>query len=165
MRLILAKWSLILLCLAMAGAVGGGFYESILVMPLWSASPPSSFAIIQPETGVLLQDFWIPVHTAITIFVVSSLILAWKEADTRKFLLIGLVSYAIMRIWSAFFFIPEMLEFQKTPLGSPASAELSARVESWTYWTWFREPLDVISLLCFLLAFFWLGRNSNVNES
>lgn len=165
MRLILAKWSLILLCLAMAGAVGGGFYESTLVMPLWSVSPPSSFAIIQPETGVLLQDFWIPVHTAITVFMVSSLILAWKEANVRKFLLIGLVSYAIMRIWSAFFFIPEMLEFQKTPLDSPASAELSARVASWTYWTWFREPLDVISLLCHLLAFFWLGRNINVDKS
>jgi hypothetical protein len=52
-----------------------------------------------------------------------------------------------MRVWSGLFFIPEMLEFQKLPLDSPPSAELSARVARWTFWTWFREPLDIISFL------------------
>jgi hypothetical protein len=37
-----------------AGAIGGGLYEHLVVMPLWAASPPSSFAMIQPGTGVPL---------------------------------------------------------------------------------------------------------------
>jgi hypothetical protein len=158
MKTKLAKWSLILLCFAMACAIGGGLYEHIVVMPLWSASPPSSFAIIQPGTGVPLQTFWIPVHAGITVFIISSLILTWKEIKVRRLLLIGVGSYIIMRVWSVLFFIREMLEFQRVPLDSPPSAELSARVASWTYWTWFREPLDIISYLCFLLALFWLKR-------
>jgi hypothetical protein len=69
-----AEWSLILLCFSLAAAFDGGLFEHIVVVPIWSASPPSSFAIIQPRTGVPLQRFWIPVHAAITIFIISSLL-------------------------------------------------------------------------------------------
>jgi hypothetical protein len=52
------------------------------------------------------------------------------------------------------FFIRELLAFQKIPPNSPPSAELSARAVRWTYWTWFREPLDIISFVCSLLALY-----------
>jgi hypothetical protein len=161
MKRSLAKWSLILLCFSMAAAIGGGLFEHIVLVPLWSVSPPSSFAIIQPNTGVPLQNFWIPVHAAITVFIISSLILTWKERKVRYLLLFGLASYIIMRVWSALFFIREMLEFQKVPLDSQPSAELSARVANWIFWSWFREPLDIITFLCFLLALYWLNRSEN----
>jgi hypothetical protein len=159
MKTTLPQWSLILLCFSMACAVGGGLYEHIVLTPLWSASPPSSFSIIQPGTGVPLQRFWLPVHAAITIFILSTLFLTWNDLTARLLLLTGLASYIVMRAWSALFFIPEMLAFQKVPLDSAPSAELSARVARWTYWTWFREPLDVVSFLCFLLALYWLKRS------
>jgi hypothetical protein len=41
---------------------------------------------------------------------------------------------------------------------SAPSAELSARVSRWTFWTWFREPLDMISFLCSLLALYGLQK-------
>jgi hypothetical protein len=88
----------------------------------------------------------------------SRLALTWRQNKVRRLLLIGVGSYVIMRVWSGLFFIREMLEFQKVPLDSPPSAELSARVARWTFWSWFREPLDIISFLCFLLALFWLKR-------
>jgi hypothetical protein len=160
----LAKWSLILLCFSMAGAIGGGLFEHIVLVPLWSAAPPSSFSIIQPGTGVPLQNFWIPVHAAITVFIISSLVLTWRQIKVRRLLLIGVGSYIIMRVWSGLFFIREMLEFQEVPLDSPPSAELSARVASWTFWSWFREPLDIISFLCFLLALYWLMRPEDLTR-
>ena len=40
MRL-LTRSSLILLCYALGAALGGGLYESIVLVPLWSKSPPS----------------------------------------------------------------------------------------------------------------------------
>ena len=119
MRTRAAQWSLMLLCFSMAGAVGGGLYEHIVLMPLWAASPPSSFAMIQPGTGVPLQEFWIPVHVAITVFLLLSLVLAWKERKARRFLVIGLGSYVTMRVWSGLFFIPEMLAFHRVPLDGP----------------------------------------------
>jgi|ERR1700687_605785 hypothetical protein len=153
-----AQWSLVLLCFSMAGAFGGGLYEHIVLTPIWSASPPSSFAIIQRGTGVPLQRFWIPVHAAITLFILLALFVTWNDVTERCLLLIGLVSYVIMRVWSGLFFIREMLAFQKIPPDSGPSAGLSARVARWTYWTWFRAPLDMISLLCSLLALYRLER-------
>jgi hypothetical protein len=158
MKAYLAESSLILLGFAMAAAIGGGLYEHIVLTPLWKKSPPASFSVIQPNTGVPLQRFWIPVHLAITVFVIAALLLTWGEAAVRQFLLIGLGSYIVMRVWSGVYFIREMLAFQKIPLDAPPSAELSARVANWTFWTWFREPLDVVSFLCFLLALYNLRR-------
>ncbi len=156
MHITLAAWSVMLLCLSMACAIGGGLYEHLVLTPLWSASPPASFAIIQPRTGVPLQRFWIPVHAAITLFLILSLALTWSQVEVRRLLLLGLGSYIVMRVWSGLYFIREMLAFQQVPLDSPPSAELSARVASWTFWTWFREPLDIISCVCFLFALAWL---------
>ena len=61
------------------------------------SSPPSSFAIIQPGTGVPLQKFWMPVHAAITLFLVLSLAFTWRQVEVRRLLLIGLGSYIVMR--------------------------------------------------------------------
>jgi hypothetical protein len=72
MTAILTRWSLVFLCCSMAGAIGGGLFEHIVLTPLWSAYPPSSFFVIQPGTGVPLQRFWIPVHSAITVFLLVS---------------------------------------------------------------------------------------------
>ena len=53
MKALVAQWSLMLLCVSMAAALGGGLYESFVLIPLWSKAPPSSFAIIQPGAGGL----------------------------------------------------------------------------------------------------------------
>jgi Domain of unknown function (DUF1772) len=158
MKALVAQGSLMLLCCSMAAALGGGFYESFVLMPLWSKSPPSSFAIIQPGTGVPLQRFWIPVHVAITFCLIVALVLTWGEPTVRRLLLAALVSYIVMRVWSGLFFIPEMLAFQQVPLDEAPSAALAARVSRWTFWTWWREPLDLLSFVCALLALYWLKR-------
>lgn len=152
MKGVLSQWLLILLCFSFATALGGGFYEHVVLTPLWSKSPPSSFSVIQPGTGVPLQRFWIPVHAAITLFIIASLALTWGDTVVRRCLLIALASYIVMRVWSGLFSIPEMLAFQQVPVESAPSAELAARVSRWTFWSWFREPLDILSFLFSLLA-------------
>jgi hypothetical protein len=158
MKALVAQWSLMLLCVSMAAALGGGLYKSFVLIPLWSKAPPSSFAIIQPGTGVPLQRFWIPVHVAITLCIIVALMMTWGEPIVRRLLLVTLVPYIVMRVWSRLFFIPEMLAFQQVPLDEAPSAALAARVSRWTFWTWFREPLDVLSFVCALLALYWLKR-------
>jgi hypothetical protein len=143
--------------MSLAVALGAGFYEHVVLTPLWSRSPPSSFAVIQKGTGVPLQRFWIPVHAAITIFFLLALFTTWSDPTVRRFLIIALVSYIVMRAWSGVYFIREMLAFQKIPVDSRPSPELSKRVARWTFWTWFREPLDIISFVFSLLALYEYG--------
>jgi hypothetical protein len=148
----IADLTLLFACFSVALAVGGGIYESIVINPLWSAQPPASFAIIQKGTGVPLQRFWIPVHILITIVLLASLITNWNYADRRKLIIIALISYVVMRAWSFAYFIPEMLRFQNVPLDQPRTTALLDRVRRWTRLTWFREPLDLITLFCLLIA-------------
>jgi hypothetical protein len=116
----------------------------ILDHPTWYGGTPSA----------LLDSGSCGDHT----FHHPSLVMAWRDRTARRLLVIALISYAIMRVWSALFFIPEMLAFQKVPLDSAPSAELTGRVARWTFWTWFREPLDITAFLCSLLALYWLKR-------
>jgi hypothetical protein len=95
---------------------------------------------------------------AITVFMLVALVMTWGEPTVRRLLLVALVSYIVMHVRSGLFFIPEMLALQKVPLDEAPSAALSARVSRWTFWTWFREPLDIISFVCALLALHWLRR-------
>ena len=158
MKATVAKWSLVLLCASMGAAIGGGLYEHIVLTPIWAASPPASFTIIQPDTGVPLQRFWIPVHAGITVFVLVALFATWKDVKVRRLLIVGLASYIVMRGWSGVYFIPEMLASQQVAPDTPPSAALSERVSRWTGMTVWREPLDVISFLSFSLALFWQRR-------
>jgi hypothetical protein len=96
-----------------------------------------------------------PAHKVVTNL---SLVMTWSHMTVRRLLLVAMVSYIVMRVWSFLFFIPEMLAFQKVPLDSAPSAELAARVAGWTFWTWFREPLDIISFLFSLLALYLFRR-------
>jgi hypothetical protein len=148
----IANFSLLFACFSVALAVGGGMYESIVVMPQWSGQPPASFALIQKGTGVPLQRFWIPVHILITIGLVASLIANWKYADRRSLIIIAVISYLAMRAWSFTYFIPEMLRFQNIPLDQPQTAALLDRVRTWNRLTWFRDPLDLITQFCLLIA-------------
>jgi hypothetical protein len=148
----IANLSLLFACFSVGLAVGGGIYESIVLNPQWSAQPPASFAIIQKETGVPLQRFWIPVHILVTIGLVASLITNWNYADRRSLIIVALISYVVMRAWSFAYFIPEMLKFQKVPLDQPQTTDLLNRVRNWTRLTWFREPLDLITQFCLLIA-------------
>jgi hypothetical protein len=132
--------------------LGGGIYESVVICPQWRANPPASFRIIQQSTGVPLQRFWIPVHVAITVLMIGAVTSNWGYSQRRDLLLIGAGSYIVMRLWSAVYFIPEMLCFQKVPLESAATPELLSRVKRWTTLTWLREPLDIITQVCLLVA-------------
>lgn len=147
---------LIFASMAVALMLGGGIFESVVICPQWRANPPASFRIIQKSTGVPLQRFWIPVHVAITVLMIGAIASNWRFPQRRPLLLIAAGSYIIMRLWSALYFIPEMLRFQKVPLEDAATPELLSRVTRWTTLTWFREPLDIITQVCLLVA---LGRS------
>lgn len=89
----------------------------------------------------------------------SSLALAWSDRTARLLLAAGLAAYVVMRVWSGIYFIPEMLAFQKIPPNALPSAELSARVARWTFWSWFRELLDLTAAVCWFLALYCLKRH------
>jgi hypothetical protein len=126
--------------------VGGGLYEFLVVDPFWPKKPE----IIQPARGgVSRKRFWIPAHVAFEIFLISALIAGWALADVRFWLWIALISHGVMRLWSAFDFIPKALAFERAEPGT--ITEASAR--RWSHRSMLRLPLDLITCGAMLAAF------------
>src|SRR5690606_6001930 len=103
---------------SLALAVGGGFYESIIINPQWSAQPPATFSLIRQDTGMPLPKSCIPAHIAITILMIAALAFNWRMPARRALVLVALGSYVVMRVWSFAYFIPEMLAFQNVDPGT-----------------------------------------------
>ncbi len=149
------KWAFFVLFITILlfGVInGGGLYEEIVVGPVWSASPPASFALIQEPEGLSLTSFWIPFHIIANIFLILALVLYWKEKRPRNLLLVALGLYALIRIATFLYFVPEITEFMNTPSTGPFSAELAARADQWRTLSWIRTIGEIVVNVLLLLA-------------
>ena len=127
-------------------SLGGGVYEFLVIDPAWPKRPE----MIQPDRGgVSRKRFWIPAHILFELLLIASLAAAWSDEMVRFWLLIALASHAMMRIWSAFFFIPRALAFERAKPGDVTEAAARA----WTRLSLLRLPLDVITCVSMLMAF------------
>jgi hypothetical protein len=127
-------------------SLGGGLYECSVIDPFWPRQP----ALIQPgRGGISRKRFWIPVHVAFEVALIVSIALAWSHPPVRTFLLMACASHAVMRVWSAFDFIPKALAFERA---DPAAiSEQEAR--AWTRRSVVRFPLDAVTCGAMLAAF------------
>ncbi len=124
-------------------SLGGGLYEYSVVDPFWPSRPD----LIQPDRGgISRKRFWIPAHTVFEIVLIIAVVTAWSMPSVRVWLLVALASHVVMRLWSAFDFIPRALAFEK--------AEQVDRGEAvrWTRRSLLRLPLDLVTSAAMLAA-------------
>jgi hypothetical protein len=118
--------------------VGGGFYEVLVVDPVWPTRPE----LIQPDRGgISRRRFWMPVHSLFELSVISALVAAWPMPVVRSWLWVALISHAVARVWSFVDFIPKAIAFERAEPGS--ITEAAAR--SWTRRSVFRLPIELVS--------------------
>lgn len=145
----MVDWPLIFIALAAALAfvsLGGGLYEYRVVDSAWPRRPD----LIQPgRGGVSRRRFWIPAHVAFELTLIFSLVVAWSQPVVRVWLLLGLISHVLMRIWSAFDFIPKALAFERADTAT--ISETAAR--RWTRRSLWRLPLDLVTCTAMFAAF------------
>jgi hypothetical protein len=145
----MVDWALIFISLAAALAfmsLGGGLYEYRVVDPVWPRRPD----LIQPERGgVSRRRFWIPAHVTFELTLIAALVIAWSQPVVRIWLLLGLISHVLMRIWSTFDFIPKALAFER----ADAAAITEAAARRWTRRSLWRLPLDLVTCGAMFAAF------------
>jgi len=128
-------------------SLGGGFYEIGVVDPAWPRRPE----MVQPARGgISRRRFWIPAHVAFELLLLASLVAAWSQPQARFWLLVALASHAVMRIWSAFDFIPKALAFERMD----PSQITEAMARAWTRRSRLRLLLDVVTCTAMLAAFY-----------
>jgi len=85
---------------------------------------------------------------AFELALIVALIVTWSQSDVRFWLLTAFASHAVMRIWSAFDFIPKALAFERADAASLSEADTRA----WTRRSRLRLPLDLITCGAMLMA-------------
>jgi hypothetical protein len=126
-------------------SVGGGLYEFSVVDPFWPKRPD----LVQPSRGgISRKRFWIAIHIAFEVMLIAALVTAWSHSAVRTCLLVALASHAVMRLWSAFDFIPKALAFEKAEPGTVSEAAARA----WTARSRLRLPLDLVTCGALLWA-------------
>jgi hypothetical protein len=135
-----------------AMALGGSFYEALVVYPAWSVSPPASLAVLQGPHAVDSTLFWILVHVTFETALVTGLALNWRSPRRRTLLLAGLAVHVVMRAWTFAYFVPEILAFTNTPPEGPFSPELAARTRLWGALGWVRRVMIAATSVLVLAA-------------
>lgn len=127
-------------------SLGGGLYEFSVVDPVWPGRPE----LIQPDrSGISRKRFWMPAHGAFELTLIASLVITWSQPGVCQWLLIALASHAVMRLWSAFDFIPKALAFE---CADPGTID-AAKARQWTHRSLLRLPLDIVICFSMLAGF------------
>jgi hypothetical protein len=126
-------------------SLGGGLYEVGVVDPAWPRRPD---IVLPRHGGISRRRFWISAHVAFELALIATLVAFWPHPEIRIWLLVALGSHALMRIWSAFDFIPKALAFER----AEPEAITAAAARAWTRRSRWRLPLDLVTCAAMLAA-------------
>lgn len=109
---------------------GAQIFETVVLVPKWTASPPDSFALFRGPYAIDLKTFWIATHSIHEISWIAAIILCWK-LDVRNALLLIFVLHFAVRAWTLAYFAPEIISFQRIAESGEAGLDLVRRVTLW----------------------------------
>jgi hypothetical protein len=156
----LANTPLFLGIIAIGLTIGGGYMYASLTSAALN-EPSMTYAILSALMKPAVP-YYIILNTLLELFLVSLIVFGnWDTGPKRKTLiLIGVVSYLAMRIWTYLVFAETRLEISTQTL-SEADVEWFKR----TLATDFRIVLNMLTYVSFLLAAFVPFRSSGDTES
>lgn len=110
---------------------GAGIFETAVIIPKWTASPPESFQIFKGEYGVDLKFFWIAMHSIHEITFIVAIVFCWNIPGIREALLLLFAAHFGVRVWTLMYFAPNILEFQKIANEGGTVTGLAERTRRW----------------------------------
>jgi hypothetical protein len=142
------NFTMIIACMCLMTVFGAGVYEHVVLVPKWSAAPPSSLLMFSGPYGIHAEDFWMPIHPITLFFLGGALIANWYS-NRRRRILIVLGGYIIILAMTFGFFVPELITLIGTPYHDNVDPDLVRRASTWEALSLVR--LVVIAILAFIL--------------
>ena len=110
---------------------GAQLFETAVIVPKWTASPPESFQLFRGKYGLDFKTFWIVVHSIHEITFILAILFCWKLDPIRNWLLILFAIHFAVRAWTLLYFAPNIIEFQRIANTLTNSTELYQRAINW----------------------------------
>jgi len=123
---------------------GAQLFETAVIIPKWSASPPGSFQLFKGKYGLDLKTFWIVMHSIHEITFILAIIFCWKLIFIRDWLLLLFAVHFAARVWTLIYFAPNIIEFQKIANDETESNDLLKRTTRWKNLNYLRVGLFIM---------------------
>lgn len=123
---------------------GAGIFETAVIVPKWTASPPQSFQMFKGKHGLDLKAFWITLHSIHEITFILAIIFCWQIEFIRNWLLILFAIHFLVRVWTLVYFAPNIIEFQKIANSTNDIVNLQKRTTLWKNLNYLRVGLFII---------------------
>ncbi len=110
---------------------GAQIFETAVLVPKWTASPPASFQLFKGLHGIDLKKFWILTHSIHEITFILAIIFCWELDPIRNWLLFLFAIHFAVRIWTLAYFAPNIIAFQKIANSENPVPGLLGRTNRW----------------------------------
>ena len=122
---------------------GAQLFETAVIVPKWTASPPESFQLFRGQYGLDFKTFWIVLHSIHEITFILAIIFCWKLDGIRSWLLALFAIHAAVRVWTLLYFAPAIIDFQKIANTATHGVQLLQRTENWKKLNYVRVSLFI----------------------
>ncbi|WP_426792260.1 transposase [Sphingobacterium sp. WOUb80] len=126
---------------------GAQLWETALMVPAWTAAPPSSLIVFQKSYALDFKVFWIVMHSLHEIIFIVALCYNWKIKKRRNLMVAVFLAHLGIRIWTLIYFAPTLMEFQRLPHNDTVDLILKEKAAQW------RHLNDLRVALFFVLNF------------
>lgn len=123
---------------------GAQIFETAVIVPKWTVSPPDSFQIFKGKYGLDFKPFWIVLHSIHEITFILAIIFCWKLDLIRNWLLILFAIHFVVRVWTLLYFAPNIIDFQKIANTSSVRTDLLNKTMLWKNLNYVRVGLFIL---------------------
>ena len=140
------------LCLA----IGGGFYETQVITPVWSGSPPRSVWgwNADPQYQIRsFEKFWIMITPALGVTAAAALLTGLgTRSQHRRWRALSVTLTLVIVVTTYFYFVPARNElFASQTLGLSAN-EVTSKTNQWVMLNWVRGAVFFVAWIAGLRA-------------
>ena len=121
---------------------GAQIFETAVIVPKWTASPPESFQVFKGKYGLDFKLFWIVLHSIHELTFILAIIFCWK-LDIRNWLILLFAIHFAVRAWTLIYFAPNIIEFQKIANTTGEGSGLLQRTRKWRNLNYLRVALFI----------------------
>ena len=124
---------------------GAQIFETVLIVPAWTAAPPASLGLFHGAYGLDFKAFWIAFHSIHELTFIVALVACWRLPSIRWALVALLGVHAAVRVWTIAYFAPTIIAFQGLPASTQIDPGLVAEAARW-------RTLNLLRVLVFVLV-------------
>jgi hypothetical protein len=122
---------------------GAQIFETVLIVPQWTAAPPASLAMFQGEFGLDFKAFWIVFHSLHELTFILALVYCWRLRVVRRWMVVLLIIHMAVRVWTVAYFAPTIIAFQSMPYSGMIDPVLVERAAQW-------RTMNIIRVMLFM---------------